>query len=80
MFNESPAVRLAARFEASRPIFTKKHYEMIAGVLRAVHAEDRRYGGDSTYNVAHALADMFERDNPKFARERFLTYDREGEL
>ena len=51
--------------------FGKRHYKAIAGVLYtflAFHSlEDRAI----VASVTEALADLFERDNPKFNREQF---------
>jgi hypothetical protein len=44
------------------PVFQHRHYALIAKALSERGALD----------VNWALADMFERDNPKFDRQRFL--------
>lgn len=46
------------------PDFTRRHYEKVAEALRTLPYEDRNY--------TTALADMFERDNPKFNRSKFF--------
>lgn len=46
---------------------TQKHYEPIAAILRqAQHKDDPR-----TY-IANAMAAVFEQDNSRFNREKFL--------
>lgn len=46
---------------------TRKDYEPIAGILRqAQHKDDPR-----TY-IANAMAALFEHDNSRFDRDRFL--------
>lgn len=50
-------------------MFTKRHYEAIAGVLRVSGivspAEQRR-------QIICSLANLFQRDNERFDTERFL--------
>lgn len=50
---------------------TKTDYEMVARALDGPSCELLSAGVYET--VANALADNFEKDNPKFNRERFLT-------
>lgn len=49
-------------------MFSRRHYEMIARVLRE-HAPDH---DESVARVAYTLAGEFKRDNPSFSTERFL--------
>ncbi len=56
-------------------MLTKKYYEMVAGALHDAHTrfpEVRPDAAQQSEDDAHALADVFERDNPKFDRARFL--------
>lgn len=43
--------------------FTKMHFEVIAGVLRSIHAPTE---------IAQAFAETFAKYNPNFNRDRFL--------
>lgn len=61
---------------------TRKHYEAVAGVIRAelgdgldLSAADRMRVPriQSLVHVARGLADVFEADNSRFDRGRFLT-------
>ena len=45
------------------PMFSKRHYEAIAEVLM---------GCDRYEDIESGLADLFEDDNPRFDRDRFL--------
>lgn len=50
------------------PMFSKRHYERIAYILR----RRVRYSESEAVNqIALDLAEMFEEDNPKFNRWRF---------
>ena len=48
-------------------MFERRHYEAIAKTLAGGNNGDM-----ATFHAAHDLADMFERDNPRFNRARFL--------
>lgn len=52
-------------------MMTKKHFEEIAAVLRVA-----RDGSDDAFHttsfIAEKLADVFEQENPRFDRERFI--------
>jgi len=52
--------------------FSKKHYEKVAEALREQESMHRDYGAPSMRTAASVLAHMFEQDNPKFNRERFI--------
>lgn len=43
-------------------MFTKKHFEAVAHILKEADAED----------LAAHFADIFEQDNPRFNRKRFM--------
>jgi hypothetical protein len=53
------------------PMFTKRHYEAIAQVLRDADRPADQLPVRMAY-VATKLADVFANDNPFFDRERFL--------
>lgn len=50
-------------------MFSKKHYEVIAKVIQELPANGRL---NSQSLVAESFADVFESDNPRFDRERFI--------
>lgn len=54
--------------------FSKRHYVVIANVLRGEYAQSGEHEHERAmvYIVADALADEFGRDNPAFNREHFL--------
>lgn len=54
--------------------FSKRHYVVIANVLRGEYAQSGEHEHERAmvYIVADALADELERDNPSFNREHFL--------
>ena len=54
------------------PDFTKKHYEKVTKALSTAQADWNSKYDYMEVRIAHALADMFEQDNPKFNRERFI--------
>lgn len=43
-------------------MFTKKHFEAVARILKETDAKE----------LAAHFADMFEQDNPRFNRQRFM--------
>lgn len=54
-------------------MLTKKHYTAIAAVFAEQYerkADPKRR--QMTVILAHALADVFEKDNPRFDRQRFI--------
>jgi len=51
---------------------TKKTYEFVAEVLRQEHSIALYYEKASLILTVEAFADAFQRDNPRFNRERFL--------
>ena len=51
---------------SENPMFTKKHYEAIANIIN--HHEDKI----SKYSLTRELADLFDQDNERFNREKFL--------
>lgn len=57
-------------------MFTRKHYEAVAEIIkeRSKHYADMgRYGcANGAGSVGDKLADLFEKDNPRFDRDRFL--------
>lgn len=57
------------------PKFSKRHYVAIADVLCESMTSTTRtlFTQAETERFARLLADRFERDNPAFARDRFLT-------
>ena len=58
-----------------RNMFSKRHYEAIAKVIKDHNVNDKLPSHRSTeccYYVVADIVDMFERDNPKFDRVRFL--------
>lgn len=52
-------------------MFTKQHYEKLAGTVRSMpnHAATLRAQRES---MANALADMLEKDNNRFKRDKFI--------
>jgi hypothetical protein len=57
------------------PVFQHRHYEMIAGAIKDAVATDttaQDTGMGSWRWLCEHYADMFERDNPRFDRKRFL--------
>jgi len=49
-------------------MFSQRHYEAIAKVIKDHNVNDT----ECCYYVAADIVEMFERDNPKFDRVRFL--------
>ena len=57
----------------SVPSTTKKTYETIQYIFHAELLKSQDYEVRLTLeNIINKLADFFERDNPKFQRDRFL--------
>ena len=55
--------------------YSKKHYEDTAKIINGAMKDWRdgySSGDDAIINIAYSLADLFEKDNPNFDRERFL--------
>lgn len=55
-------------------VFTAKHYEEVAKVLRVEYTHQFvTYGGEAVAveRLTEALADLFEHDNPRFKRDMF---------
>jgi hypothetical protein len=63
--------------------FSKRHYEVIAKILRGGHVRISEEPGETItymsagrfaeiYDLAREFAEEFERDNPLFSRSRFL--------
>jgi hypothetical protein len=57
-------------------MYSARHYQNIASILSA-HAADRRSAEDTLGEsqidaMAVSFADVFENDNPRFQRARFL--------
>ena len=59
---------------------TRKHFEALAAAIQAQAAtarhwpeQERQAALDSIGGIADAIADIAEKDNPRFARGRFLT-------
>ena len=62
---------------------TRKHYEKVAQAFRDYHLEIVRECGDgesltnakldTVQNIGDILADIFQADNPRFDRGRFLS-------
>lgn len=72
-------------------MFTQQHYEAIARVIKGrfeeasyIHGDvPRQSREDELRHVAHRLASVFEADNPRFNRVRFLnacTFEPDPEL
>jgi len=51
---------------------SKREYEAIAEVLRTAGLGEGASGAGAVRRVAERLATVFEADNPRFDRERFL--------
>ena len=63
--------------------YSKRHYEDIADVLRTV--KERVRSGDlgvgvMDYAIQNGLADLFEKDNPRFNRARFIARSEIGDM
>ena len=54
-------------------MFQRRHYERLADWLASIPDLDRRA------KTAASLADMLDRDNPRFKRDRFLRRAKAGE-
>ena len=56
------------------PKFQRRHYESVAAVIRLALERSDSPLFDLAYQstVASMFADVFEQDNPRFSRERFL--------
>jgi hypothetical protein len=57
---------------------TRKHFEAIARILNQYSIPHAAAGFDMGYNdaafgIASDMADLFEAENPRFDREKFLT-------
>lgn len=56
-------------------MLTRKHYEAIAEIL-SEHKDDSQYSTvideRRVESISLSLADYFEKDNPRFDRDRFL--------
>ena len=50
-------------------MMTRKHFEEQAAIIQK-HLP--RIGGDGSYDMACDLADYFEKENPRFDRDRFF--------
>ena len=53
-------------------MFTRKHFEAIAEILRT-----ERVGRPASHNItvdaiSHRMVEFFERENPEFSRDKFL--------
>jgi hypothetical protein len=50
-------------------MFTKQHYEAIAKIINRHTSAN---GSIKKHELTRGLADMFEQDNERFSREKFL--------
>jgi hypothetical protein len=50
-------------------LFSRRHYEAIAATMLAVN---ETLGDGNMVDAATAMADLFQGDNPRFDRTRFL--------
>ena len=54
----------------SKPLFTTKHYKVIAKIFEVTGSIKKMRA--STWAMASIFADVFQKDNPKFDSKRFL--------
>lgn len=50
-------------------MFTRKHYKAIAGIVKLAHNDDDTI---STPVLLNGISKMFENDNPRFDRSKFI--------
>jgi hypothetical protein len=63
--------------QRAHPMFAKRHYEVIAAVLRAAYCGLERE--DTVVDeIVDDIARMFHDDNPRFSTERFRKACEEG--
>lgn len=55
----------------NKPLFTKKHYEAIAGVLKQARLSARQDSTLQFWTIAGMFRELFEKDSPKFDEPKF---------
>ena len=57
------------------PIFSRRHYQRIANELSLIRPLDRLSGAFAMWSqITDHFVILFQADNPRFDRERFLTW------